>query len=32
VANRVSGHEDEFSLAELLERVVDWPTADIPGR
>ena len=32
VANRVSGHEDEFSLAELLERVVEWPTADIPGR
>ena len=32
VANRVSGHEDEFSLAELLERIVEWPTADIPGR
>ena len=32
VANRVSGQEDEFSLAELLERVVEWPTADIPGR
>jgi uncharacterized cysteine cluster protein YcgN (CxxCxxCC family) len=32
VANRVSGHEDEFSLADLLERVVEWPTADIPGR
>jgi uncharacterized cysteine cluster protein YcgN (CxxCxxCC family) len=32
VANRVSGHEDEFSLAELLERVVEWPTADISGR
>jgi uncharacterized cysteine cluster protein YcgN (CxxCxxCC family) len=32
VANRVSGHEDDFTLAELLERVVEWPTAQVPPR
>jgi uncharacterized cysteine cluster protein YcgN (CxxCxxCC family) len=32
VANRVSGHEDDFTLAELLERVVEWPTSQVPPR
>ena len=32
VSDRVSGHEDDFTLAELLERVVAWPTAENPDR
>jgi uncharacterized protein len=31
VRDRVSGPEEDFSLEELLERVVDWP-ATIPAR
>jgi uncharacterized cysteine cluster protein YcgN (CxxCxxCC family) len=32
VRERLSGHEDEFTLAELLERAVEWPTDEIPSR
>jgi len=31
VRDRVAGPEEEFSLAELLERLAEWPMEDVPS-